>query len=312
MAQVVCLIGGGGFVGTAVRETLRARGEAVVIVGRSPGFEPAANERYFSWTGQDREALHTALSACGISAVIDFSHASNPNPRAGQLIDELTGNLTSLTANLDLARAVGARRYLFVSSGGTVYGDAGQVPVSEVRAAAPISSYGVTKLTSERLVSMAQRSHGLDVVIARPANVYGPGQWPFRGQGVIATALGSAIRHSPVTIFGSGSAVRDYLFRTDCAAGLLAILDQGKAGEIYNLGSGDGLDLLTLIDTITDLVALDGFELERQYAPGNPNEVPYNVLDCAKLRAAGGWRPEVTLQSGLEQSWEWIRSVIEP
>lgn len=310
MAQSLCLIGGAGFIGTALREALAARGDRVVIVGRSHGCATSANEIFLSRADHDADRLAYRLTALGVDTIVDLSHASVPNPRGGPLVDTLAANLTSLTANLDLACAIAARRYLYISSGGTVYGDAGTAPLSERQAPAPISTYGIAKLTGERLVSMYHRSHGLDVVIARPANVYGPGQRPFTGQGIVGTALGSALRGTPVTVFGGGRAVRDFIFRTDCAAGLIAILDRGQAGEIYNLGTGAGVSIAMLIDAIAVLVARDGFVLDRRDAPAAPTEVPYNVLDTDKLCATTGWRPQILLEDGLARSWDWIRTEV--
>jgi UDP-glucose 4-epimerase len=140
------------------------------------------------------------------------------------------------TVQLFSEAAVRGTKLLLVSSGGTVYGEADELPISETHATKPISPYGVTKLTLENYAYLYAATHDLKFVCVRPANAYGIGQKAFVGQGFVATALASAMRGMPIKIFGHCGTIRDYLYVSDLASGIVSALEHGHLSETYNLG----------------------------------------------------------------------------
>lgn len=281
--EPVILLGGSGFLGGALAGRLAAAGVPAIAAGRS----------------NDAEALRVALGGKAAAAVIDLACPAFPGSPAAEA--EAIPALAERHAAL--AGAVGARRFLFVSSGGAVYGEGDGQPLDEERAPRPISAYGKAKLAAEAIIRAARP----DAIILRPSNVYGPGQAPFRGQGLVATAFGAALAGRPLEVAGDGSTVRDYLYVDDFTDGALAALERGETGATYNLGSGEGTNVRALLGLIGDVVAADGLSLDIFEQPVRPVDVACNILDAGRLSAATGWRPRVPLTVGLRASWQWVK-----
>ena len=293
------LIGGHGFLGAAYAAHAAAAGREVHRVGRNALAE--GSERDWHWGNVDRLAAAMAGRA---PAIVDLAYATVPSTSFGDPVADFTANLGAVIRHLDFAQGIGAGAYLFISSGGTIYGDAAVLPLAEDSATRPISPYGITKLAGEHYALMYHRLD-VPVMIARPSNIYGPGQQARRGQGIVAAAFAAALAGSPLTLFGDGSQLRDYLYIDDFSSALDAILDRGKNGATYNVGSGIGVrsdDLLAMIGTS---VAGDGRRLEVVHADSRPFDVDRNVLDSSRITAATGWRATTALEDGLEQTWRW-------
>jgi UDP-glucose 4-epimerase len=137
----------------------------------------------------------------------------------------------------------------------------------------------------------------------RPANAYGAGQKPFTGQGFIATAIGHILQREAVTIFGQNGTVRDYLHVSDVASGILATLDRGSLGEIYNIGSGTGRNNRQVLAAIEPFASQAGYALNINVAPERHFDVPANVLNYGRLLAATGWLPKISFEDGIEEVW---------
>jgi UDP-glucose 4-epimerase len=290
----VVLIGGNGFLGGAYAAHLAEGGREAFVLGRADWESGAADDLADRVTGR-------------APIIVDFAYATVPSSSFADPVGDFTANLGAMIRHLDFARRIGAGRHLFVSSGGTVYGDQGDGPIPEDAPKQPISPYGITKLASEHYAEMYRRL-GVPTMVVRPSNVYGPGQAPFRGQGLVATAFGAALRRQPVTLFGDGSQRRDYLFVGDFCDGMDAVLAGGEVGEAYNLGGGAavaGAELLSLVHGITER---DGYPLSVAHAESRPFDVASNLLDLTKVGGQLGWQPKTGLEEGLERTWHWIRA----
>jgi UDP-glucose 4-epimerase len=299
----VVVIGGGGFIGRAVTGNLVAAGREVTALGRRA---PAAVElppevRYLQGDYGDLEVLRRSLE--GADAVVDLAYSTVPQTSFDDPVFDIVSNLPASVQLLQEAMALGVGRVLLVSSGGTVYGVASSLPIREDHPTNPISPYGITKLTIEKYAGMFGRTRGLDVVIVRPGNAYGEGQRPFSGQGFIGTAIHSVVQGRPVSIFGPSGTIRDYVHVSDIAAGIVAALDRGAAGEIYNLGSGEGRSNVDVLSTLKPLAADSGYAVSTSFATARSFDVPANVLHSGKLGDATGWRPTVGFAEGLARVW---------
>ena len=239
--------------------------------------------------------------------LIDFAYATVPSSSFADPIEDFTANLGAIIRHLEYAKTLQVDRFIFVSSGGTVYGDQGERPLLEGDRKDPISPYGITKLASEHYVGMYRRIK-VPTLIVRPSNIYGPGQAPFRGQGLVATAFGNALLGKTLTLFGDGSQRRDYMFIDDFCDSLEAALNRGTIGQSYNLGSGTvttATDLLKAIDTIT---SRDGFPLKIVAADARPFDVDSNLLDVSKMKTYLRAASCVCLHEGLERTWRWMKN----
>ena len=301
MSNVVplILIGGQGFLGRAYSARAEAAGREVHRVGRS-AFSPPGH-RYWQW--HDSEALLAAM--CGRAPqIVDLAYATVPSTSFGDPVADFTANLGAVIRHLEFAQAASASSYLFISSGGTVYGHAERLPLTEQSPTRPISPYGITKLAGEHYALMYHRL-GVPVTIVRPSNIYGPGQQARRGQGMVAAAFEAVLGDVPLTLFGDGSQLRDYLYIDDFCAALDSLLDVAERGTTYNVGSGVGLRADDLLARIAALVAQDGRTLAILPADGRPFDVDRNVLDCDRIAAATGWRATTSIEDGLARSWRW-------
>jgi UDP-glucose 4-epimerase len=250
---------------------------------------------------------HLAKAIEGCQEIVYLVYATQPKTSFEDPLLDLQANVPVAVDLLQhLVGSSSLQRFVFVSSGGTVYGPVEHCPISENAENHPISPYGITKLTIEKYAMMYWRVHGVPVQIVRPGNPYGPGQRPFSGQGFIATAIGSVLQGRQVPIFGGGKTVRDYLYIDDLAKGIVSVMDKGRVGEIYNIGSGVGLSNMQVLECLRRVAERRGYAFALENFPARGFDVPENVLDIKKLSSQTGWLPAITFTDGLERTWDAI------
>jgi UDP-glucose 4-epimerase len=300
-----CLvIGGAGFIGSWLVAQLIASGRQVTVLGRSasPARSLPATVRYIAGDFNNPKLLQSLLAEH--EEVIDLAYATVPNTSFSAPLHDLMQNLPVAVALFEAACAAQVRKVIIVSSGGTVYGEAQSLPISESHPTHPISPYGITKLTIDHYAQWFHAIHGLPVVCLRPGNAYGEGQLAFRGQGFVATAIASVIEERPIQLYGEEGAIRDYVHAEDIAAAIVLALEQATPGEIYNIGSGSGLSNLDVIAGINRLAAPLGKSAIVQWIEARPFDVRTNILDAGKFRQQTGWAPNITFEAGLSRSWQ--------
>lgn len=290
----IILIGGSGFLGRGYAARLGADARDMHVIGRADWGSGRADALAEAMIGRDPD-------------IVDFAYATVPSSSFADPVGDFTANLGAMIRHLEFSRRIGAARHLFVSSGGTVYGEQGDRPLAEDSPTLPISPYGITKLASEHYAEMYRRL-GVPTLVVRPSNIYGPGQAPFRGQGLVATAFGAALQGRPLTLYGDGSQRRDYLFLDDFCAGLDAVLTRGEVGRTYNLGCGDATSTNDLLAAIGAITAADDCPLTIAAEPARPFDVGSNLLDISRISDDLGWRAVIDLDEGLGHTWQWIRN----
>ena len=302
------VIGGAGYIGAHLVPQLIATGRQVTVLGRSiePRYElPASTAHVVGDFGQ--YALISRLLDAH-QEVIHLAYATVPNTSFENPLADLLQNLPP-TVQLFSEVADRGVKLILVSSGGTVYGEAVKLPILETHHTKPISPYGVTKLTLENYAYLYAATHGLKFVCVRPANAYGVGQRPFVGQGFVATAIASAMRGMPIKIFGQHGTVRDYLYVSDLASGIVSALEHGHLSETYNLGSGIGMSNLDVIKAFEPLMYKIGCKVQLENLAERAFDVKANVLDSTKLQKHSGWQPKIDFVDGLRLTYEWLRVV---
>ncbi|MFD2786680.1 NAD-dependent epimerase/dehydratase family protein [Hymenobacter rubripertinctus] len=307
ISTTTCVIGGAGFIGRAVVAELVARGRQVIVVGRgdSPQGLPAGVRYLENSVEAGTDVVRIALEAA--TEVVDLAYATSPGTSFQDPVNDILVNVPETVRLFELAATMShLRKFVWISSGGTVYGRTPAVPISELHQTLPLSPYGITKLALEKYAHMYFETRQLPIVCVRPANAYGQGQRPYSGQGFVATAIASILDGRPLMLFGEQGTVRDYLHVTDMATGIVAALLEGVPGEVYNLGSGEGFTNRQVLDMLTPLAQVSGHSVVVEIKPPRPFDVPANILDCHKLQAATGWQREVSLEQGLAQTWAWF------
>jgi len=297
-ASAVVIVGGAGFIGRHLAARLAADGVLATIFDRA---QPAAipGVRAVVADLSDAEALRSVL-APGAAVVhlawTTLPATSNADP-AADLRDNALGSLRLWEA----CAAAQVGRVIYLSSGGTVYGNPRRLPIREDYPTEPICAYGVSKLAVEKYLGLFHRLHGLDYVVLRPGNAYGPGQDPGRGQSAATVFAYLAFRNEPITIWGDGSVTRDLLYVEDLVDAVVRVLSHDSgAGQprVFNVGTGRGTSLKELVDVIGRVM---GRAPEVRYAPGRATDVSANVLDASRLRERTGWEPRVSLAEGIRR-----------
>jgi UDP-glucose 4-epimerase len=301
------VIGGGGYIGAYLVPMLIAKGRRVTVLGRSekPRYALPEGAAYVADDFGRREIICNLLDSH--QEIIHLAYATVPNTSFENPLADLLQNLPP-TVQLFSEVADRGGKLILISSGGTVYGEAVKLPICEDHPTKPISPYGVTKLTLENYARLYAVTHGLKFVCVRPANAYGVGQRPFIGQGFISTAIASAMRGLPIKIFGQDGTVRDYIYVSDLASGIMGALEHGHMSETYNVGTGVGLSNKGVIQILSPLMKQMGFETIVEHLPERAFDVKANVLDSTKLQMHTGWKPRIGIEEGLTLTSEWIRN----
>ncbi len=300
--MIYLVIGGAGFIGRQLVEQLRESGRRVRVLDCAP--QPAelpGDIEYYRGDLGDMDVMRQALDGCEIVYHLAYSvypKTSNDNP-----IHDVESNVVGTLRLLDACVTAGIRRIVFSSSGGTVYGLSSTMPISETCPTNPISSYGITKLTIEKYLHLYYVLHGLDYVIIRPANAYGKGQNPDRGQGVIAAFLKRIAQGQAIEIWGDGAVIRDYVHVQDIARAFCMVANHELHHRIFNVGSGNGVSLNELVQLIR---AVTGSDIEVNYNGGRPFDVPIMVLDSRRIEQEVGWVPLISLEDGISRTWRYV------
>lgn len=195
-------------------------------------------------------------------------------------------------------------KIVFLSSGGTVYGFSQEIPISENVSTFPINSYGIQKITIEKLIYFYNYNYGLDYKVIRLSNPYGPYQQPNGIQGVVTTFIYKTLRGEPITIYGDGSVVRDYIYIDDAIRGIVDIVNTENHIHLYNLGTGKGCSLIELVNLIKESLKLN---VIIQYKDKRKVDVPINVLDIQRYRSIVKECKFIELSEGIVKTADFLK-----
>lgn len=215
--------------------------------------------------------------------------------------DAVVNILGSLNV-LQAAAAGGARRVVFASTGGAIYGRTSWLPTPETENRRPESPYGVSKMAAEEYMRLWKETRGLDYAVLGPSNIYGPRQDPQGEAGVVAVFARACLDRIPPTIFGTGEDTRDYVYVEDVAEALLLAAHRGGSG-FYNIGTG----VETSVNRLYDMVAAAArFGGKAEYGPPRPGDIPRSCLDSSLARRDLGWEPFTPLAAGIADTVDWF------
>ena len=284
----VLLLGGTGFIGTALATRLQQDKIRTHILGR-----------------HDVDQLEQVLPQC--RTVIHLACATTPGSSATDP-DMENGNLALTLRLLEAMRTQPETHLIFFSSGGTIYGNPERLPVTEDSPIKPLSNHGAGKAAQEAFCQ-AHRARGYAVTILRPANAYGPGQTIKSGFGLIRTMLECVRLNAPLEIWGDGENVRDFIYIDDIVEATTRLIKLPQDSGTYNLGSGVGYS----VNQVKGIVeAVCGKELQTIYRPARGIDVRNVVLDSSRLTARLGWHAGVGLKDGVARTWDFMFRSIHP
>ena len=299
------MTGGAGFIASHVVDAYLAAGHAVAVVdnlstGRRKNINPAAV--FYPVDIRNGQALKEAFAAFRPEIVNHHAAQMDVRKSVEDPAFDATVNILGTINVLAQARHYAARRVIYASTGGAVYGEPLRVPVGEEHPIKPICPYGITKHTVEHYLYTWRALYGLDYVVLRYPNVYGPRQNPAGEAGVVAIFAGQMLAGHPVTIRGDGEQMRDYVHVSDIARANVAAL--GAPPGIYNLGAGRGVTVNQIFDYVRQAT---GYAQAPIYGPTKAGEIRAIYLDAAYAQRGMGWYPQVALEDGIQETVDYIR-----
>jgi len=301
----ILVTGGAGFIGSHLVDRFIADGHDVVALDDlSSGKREQVNPRARLVVADIRRA-EAAAAVMAFAPEVLCHHAAQMDVRKSVAAPSFDAdvNLVGLLNLLEAARTAGALQHvLFASSGGAMYGEQERFPADEAHPVRAESPYGLAKAISEQYLDWYQRFYGIGYTALRYGNVYGPRQNPHGEAGVVAIFCNRILDGKPLTIYGDGGQTRDYVFVDDVVkANALALEHRLRGG--FNVGAGVETDVNKLAHA---LLSAAPKSVEVRHEAGRPGEQRRSVISPAKLKAACGWSPSVSVDDGLAATFRWF------
>lgn len=302
-SDVVGVFGANSFLGRYVVRSLAQDGIPVVAFGRkfSDDFRAFVGLPIEIRIVDFEDELETHASLQGITHVVQLVNTSNPAMANKRVVADLQQNVIPHVSFIESCISSSVKNFVFISSGGTVYGIPDQKPIAESHPSNPLNSYGMAKRIVEKYLVMLSRGTHLGYSVLRVSNLFGPGQTALKGQGLIPTILYRNAHDLPVTVFGNGRSERDYIYIDDVAEAIKVATVSKPLNDIVNIGSGEGRTILDIIEAIEQCV---GRPVKFAYADERPTDSPSNVLDVRKAKALIGWEPRTDFAEGMRRTVE--------
>jgi len=299
--------GAAGFIGSAyVRVVLAARPDDEIVVldkltyaGRRENLADVEDRiEFVEGAIEDPDLVREAMAGCDV--VVNFAAESHVDRSITGQDPFAVTHLIGTGVLLDAAREAGVSRFLQVSTD-EVYGSIDAGSFTEEAPLRPSSPYSATKAAGDLLVQAHVHTHGIEAVICRGSNNYGPRQYPEK---LIPLCVLNALHDDPLPVYGDGRQVRNWLFVEDFARAIDTVLHRGEPGEVYNAGGPDEEENLRVVERVLELTGRDGSLIE--HVEDRKGHDRRYSLSSDKVRALG-WTPQVGFDEGLELTVQWYR-----
>ena len=302
----IIITGGAGFIGSHIVDKLIKQKNKIIIIddlstGKKENINKAA--KFYKINLQNFKELEKIFKKEKPNFVChQGAHASVRESVEDPIFDAKTNILGTINiASCCIKYKV--KKLVFASTGGALYGDAKILPTPETYPAKPVSPYGVSKLSGEQYLYCFNFLNKLNYIILRYANVYGPRQDPFGEAGVVAIFSQKIVNNEQPTINGSGQQTRDFVYIDDIVGANLKALKSASSKNIFNVGTGIQININKIFQT---LVKVSGKKVKEVHTSAKPGEQKTSALDYSKIKKKLNWEPEVKLEDGLKETYDWF------
>jgi UDP-glucose 4-epimerase len=303
----ILVTGGAGFIGSHVVDRFLALGHQVAVLdnlstGKREFVNPKA--RLYETDVTDPAAVERCVAEWAPEIVDHHAAQIDVRHSVDDPVFDARINILGALELLQACRRHPVRKFIYASTGGALYGEGRQLPATEDHPINPESPYGASKHALEHYLHLWKLLHGLDYTVLRYPNVFGPRQNPHGEAGVNAIFIGLMLQGKPPRIFGSGEALRDYVYVDDVVEANVLALERGS-GEMVNIGTGIGTSVNQIFRELKSILAFSG---EPLYEAARPGEVQKIYLDAARAKRVLGWTPKTSFRAGLEKTVAWSRT----
>jgi len=304
------LLGAAGFIGTnLVIELAKKPGNEITVVDRDKRYFKTLENMHLPRVRFVESKLTMNSDYEGLIEGQDLLYhlisTTTPTTSNQCIAEELKENVV-LSANLfEACVHQNVRKVVFLSSGGTVYGKESECPLNENTSTNPITSYGIQKVSIEKLLYLFNYLYGLEYRIVRLANPYGPFQRPNGVLGAVTTFTYKALKDEEITVYGDGSVVRDFIYIDDAVRGIQRIVEGNDENKIFNLGCGYGTSIKEVLGAIERALNV---RLKINYTEARKVDVPVNYLDIKRFETAYGRLNPISLEEGIKKTAEFMKT----
>lgn len=305
----ILITGAAGFIGSNIADAYIQAGHTVVIVddlstGKSENVNPGA--RFHRLDIRD-PALEQVFAETKFDVINHHAAQMDVRRSVADPVFDASVNVLGMLNVLELGNKYGVKKVIFSSTGGAIYGEQDYFPADEQHPLRPLSPYGITKLATEKYLFYYRAVHGIEHVILRYGNIYGPRQNPHGEAGVIAIFADKMLRGEQPVINGDGKQTRDYVYVGDVVrANVLAL--SYPSSNIFNIGTGIENDVIALFRFVRKF---SGSSCEEKHGPTKKGEQLRSVIDYSKAKKLLGWEPTVPLEDGLRRTVEFFKGVVK-
>lgn len=305
----ILLLGAAGFLGTNLTIELakNKNNEITLVDKRKDYFIPILSMNFHNVKiieSELSEGIDYDSILEGQEIIYHLVSTTVPTTSNRHISQELISNVVFSSELFDACVRCSVKKIIFISSGGAVYGKEADCPLKEITPTNPISSYGVQKITIEKLLYLYRYMYGLDYRIVRLANPYGPYQRPNGVLGAVTTFTYKALKNEEIIVYGDGSIVRDFIYIDDAIKGIIKIVNGNSKHRTFNLGSGKGTSIKTVLETIESVLKIN---LKILYREARKVDVPVNYLDISRYEKYYGALNPITLEKGIKRTADFIK-----
>lgn len=302
----ILVTGGAGFIGSNLVRQLVSSGYYVVVYDNQSNAVSSYSElkpnKEVVGDVKDLESLKLAMK--DIDAVIHLAASGSVVESIESPVNNFYENVLGTFNVLNAAQLMGIKKVVFASTGGAIMGDT-PPPVDETSLPKPISPYGASKLCGEAYCNAFSASYDMSITMLRFANVYGP--YSHRKKGAATQFMKNVLQGKPITIYGDGSASRDFLYVDDLCHGIMLALEHVGKADVFHLASGKETTVSGLAKAICECAGKTDQEII--YESSRKGEVLKNFAAFSKAEAVLGFKPQVNFEEGLNITWEWFNKL---